>query len=70
MEELFKAYLTIKDYCFSHKCDINCSFYCLGGGCELCQNKKPRFWKDGSTLLKGATIQTLHQVKEGGDENV
>lgn len=61
MEELFVAYLQLKGYCFAHQCNSNCAFFLLGGGCELCQNKKPRFWKEGAFLLK------REEKSQGGD---
>lgn len=73
MEEIYKALIYLKDYCYSHKCDINCCFYIPMGGCEFRQNKMPRFWKSNDTIIKGMHAQELQPVveKESDDsENV
>ena len=72
MQKLFQAYLTIKDYCFIHKCNIDCVFYLLNGGCEFRMNKMPRTWKSNDTIIKGMHAQELQPVveKKESDENV
>ena len=64
MQKLFQAFVTIKDYCFSNKCNIDCVFYILNGGCQLVQNKKPRTWGNNNTIIKGVPAQELQPVVE------
>ena len=72
MQKLFQAFVTIKDYCFSHKCNVDCVFFLLGGGCQLVQNKMPRAWGSNNTIIKGMHAQELQPVveKKESDENV
>ena len=64
MQKLFQALVTIEDYCFSHKCNIDCVFYILNGGCQLVQNKKPRTWRSNDTIIKGMHAQELQPIVE------
>ena len=64
MQKLFQAFVTIKDYCFSHKCNVDCVFFLLGGGCQLVQNKIPRAWGSNDTIIKGMHAQELQPVVE------
>ena len=64
MQKLFQAFVTIKDYCFSHKCNVDCVFFLLGGGCQLVQNKMPRAWGSNDTIIKGMHAQELQPVVE------
>ena len=64
MQKLFQAFVTIKDYCFSHKCNVDCVFFLLGGGCQLVQNKMPRAWGSNDTIIKGMHAQELQRVVE------
>lgn len=72
MQKLFQAFVAIKDYCFSHKCNVDCVFFLLGGGCQLVQNKMPRAWGSNDTIIKGMHAQELQPVveKKESDENV
>lgn len=64
MQKLFQAFVAIKDYCFSHKCNVDCVFFLLGGGCQLVQNKMPRAWGSNDTIIKGMHAQELQPVVE------
>lgn len=64
MQKLFQAYITMKDYCFSNKCNTDCVFFILGGACELRQGKMPKFWKSNDTIIKGMHAQELQPVVE------
>ena len=65
MLEITFAFLPLEnDYCFSHKCNIDCVFYLLNGGCEFRQGKMPRSWKSNDTIIKGMHAQELQPVVE------
>lgn len=64
MQRLFQAYIEIKDYCFTHKCNIDCVFFIRGGSCEFRQGKMPRSWNSNDTIIKGMHAQELQPVVE------
>ena len=72
MQRLFQSYVTLKDYCFSQKCNVDCAFFILGGSCRLVQGKKPRYWDSNDTIIKGMHAQELQPIIENkeSDENV
>ena len=64
MQRLFQAYVGLKDYCFTHECNVDCAFFILGGACEFRQGKMPRFWNSNDTIIKGMHAQELQPVVE------
>ncbi len=60
MDEIFKAILHLKDYCYSRDQCYGCDFFNQQKGvCEL-SYKKPRYWSCSDTIIKG-----LSTNKEG-----
>ena len=60
MDDIFKAILHLKDYCYSREQCYGCIFFIPQKGvCEL-SYKKPCYWSCNDTIIKG-----LSTNKEG-----
>lgn len=70
INELIKAFVTIKNTCVFPQCNINCPFFILGGGCYLRGIDPPTKWVMPQYLINNLHAQTLEKVKEASNETV